>query len=115
MKIFLLTIAMVSCTVVANLFMKAGAMAGQQQGSWLESLVNIRTLSGLVSFAGAAILYVLLLRQLPLNIAQSFLSVQFIAVILAADFVLGESITGMQWIGITLIAAGIIIVGWSRA
>ena len=48
---------------------------------------------------------------LPLNIAQSFAAIQFIAVILASTLVLSEPIAIPRWIGIALIAIGIVIVG----
>lgn len=114
MNTVLIFIAMISCTVIANLLMKTGASASVEKGSLLDSFLDFRTIAGLASFAAAAILYVMLLRRLPLNVAQSFMSAQFVAVILASALVLGEHIAPVQWIGIGLIAAGIVTVGWSQ-
>jgi len=60
-------------------------------------------------------LYLVVLSRIPLNVAQSFASAQFVAVILAAAFVLSEPVDGFQWLGITCIAVGIVIVGWSHS
>jgi undecaprenyl phosphate-alpha-L-ara4N flippase subunit ArnE len=62
----------------------------------------------------AACFYILVLQWLPLNVAQSFAAAQFIAVILASTWILSEPIGPGQWLGITLIAVGIAIVGWSQ-
>jgi drug/metabolite transporter (DMT)-like permease len=105
--------AMIGFTVVANLLMKAGAAATEESASFATTLLDWRTLVGLASFAAAACVYVLVLRWLPLNVAQSFAAAQFIAVVLASAFVLSEPIELGQWAGIALIAAGIFTVGWA--
>ena len=62
----------------------------------------------------AACFYILILQWLPLNVAQSFAAAQFIAVILASSWFLSEPIEPSQWLGIGLIALGIVVVGWSQ-
>jgi len=113
-KLFVSFVAMITFTVIANLLMKTGAVMGKDIGpDWLH-LLNWRVLCGLLSFGFGAFIYVLILRQLPLNVAQSFAAAQFIAVVLASAIVLGESIVLAQWLGIVLITCGIAIVGWSQ-
>jgi drug/metabolite transporter (DMT)-like permease len=115
MKIFLLIVAMISCTVIANLLLKIGAVMGREAGGALwTQLLNWRIVLGLSTFAAAAVFYVIVLRSLPLNVAQSFASAQFIAVILVSSLVLSEPIGPMQWVGIVLITCGIAVVGWSQ-
>ena len=114
MKIVLTFLAMISFTVAANLLLKTGAVAGgPEPGGQFTHLVNWRVFLGLVSFGLAACFYILVLQWLPLNVAQSFTAAQFIAVILASTWLLSEPIGPSQWVGITLIALGILIVGWS--
>ncbi|QJR16499.1 EamA family transporter [Usitatibacter palustris] len=115
MKIILAFAGMISLAVIANLLMKTGAVMGRDGGgSWLEQVANWRIALGLVSFGLAAMLYVFVLRSLPLNVAQSFAAAQFVAVILASAFILSEPIGTVQWVGIILIASGIAIVGWTQ-
>lgn len=114
MKIVFAFVAMISCTVAANLLMKTGA-SGQDAGAdFLSKATSWPVLLGVACFAAAAILYVLILSWLPLNVAQSFAAAQFIAVILAARIVLAEPISDPQWVGIAFITLGIGIVGWSQ-
>jgi drug/metabolite transporter (DMT)-like permease len=89
-------------------------MGREAGGGWWAQLLNWRVVAGMASFGGAAIFYTILLRSLPLNVAQSFTAAQYIAVILASAVVLAEPISGPRWVGIALIACGIAIVAWSQ-
>jgi drug/metabolite transporter (DMT)-like permease len=103
-------LAVVSCTVAANVLLKTGAMAP------VEDRIIFGVL-GWVSFVGLSLLgvggliYAVLLRRIPLNVAQAFSAMQFIGVILAARVVLGEPISALRWLGIGLTCAGVIVVG----
>ena len=115
MKTLLAACGMITFTVIANLLLKTGAVLGREAGGpWWAQLVNWRVAGGFGSFAVAALFYTVLLRTVPLNVAQSFTAAQFIAIVLAAALVLSEPIGGVRWIGIVLIAAGIAIVGWTQ-
>ena len=114
MKILFAFMAMITFTVAANLLMKIGASAQDAGPDFLSKALTWPVLLGLTCFGAAAVVYVLILTWLPLNIAQSFASAQFIAVILAARMFLAEPISGPHWLGIMLIALGIAVVGWSR-
>ena len=114
MKIALTYAAMISFTVTANLLLKTGAVSVDPTQGPLAYLLNWRILLGLLSFGLAACFYILILHWLPLNVAQSYTAVQFVAVILASTWILAEPIGTSQWIGISLIAVGISMVGWSQ-
>lgn len=115
MRIFLSFAAMITLTVLANLLMKTGAVMGRDGGGeWWAQFLNWRLVGGFACFGLSAFIYIVLLRTLPLNVAQSFAAAQFIAVVLASALVLSEPIGPAQWIGITLITCGIAVVGWSR-
>jgi drug/metabolite transporter (DMT)-like permease len=114
MKIVLTLCGMITFTVIANLLLKTGAVSGEPGQGPLTHLLNWRVLAGLSSFGLAVCFYILILQWLPLNVAQSFAAAQFVAVILASAWVLSEPIGPVQWLGITFIAIGISIVGWSQ-
>jgi|SRR5215510_4946147 len=114
MKIVLALMGMISFTVIANLLLKTGAVAGGT-GQWhIMNILNWRVVLGLASFAVAVLFYFMLMHWLPLNVATSFAGAQYIAVVVAARLVLSEPIGEVQWVGIILIALGIAVVGWSR-
>lgn len=110
MKIAFGLVLMMSCTVAANLLMKIGANEAVA-GRTIAFGVHWKTVAGLASFGLAGVVYAWVLRYLPLNIAQSFAVAQFIAVILASAILLDEGIPPVRWVGIGLIATGILIVG----
>jgi undecaprenyl phosphate-alpha-L-ara4N flippase subunit ArnE len=101
-------LAMILCTVAANLMMKVGAQ--DVPSPVLLGLLSWRTVGGLAAFGCAGLFYAAALRHLPLNVAQSYAAAQFIAVIVASKLVLGESVPVARWIGISMIMAGILIV-----
>jgi undecaprenyl phosphate-alpha-L-ara4N flippase subunit ArnE len=108
MKILACYLVMVLLTVSANLFFKSGAM-GAADG--LLGLLNAKIVLGFLCFGLAALLYIVVLRVLPLNVAQSLAAMQFVAVIVAAHVVLGEPIGAARLVGIGLIFSGIVLVG----
>jgi undecaprenyl phosphate-alpha-L-ara4N flippase subunit ArnE len=73
--------------------------------------VDWRVLAGLALYGCAGIAYAWLLQWLPLNVAQSFAAAQYVAVIIASALLLSEEISLARWIGIALIAIGIVVVG----
>lgn len=110
---FILIILTILFSVAGNLFLKMGAMSPGLSESWPLSLINIKIFIGLFCFACGVLFYGTLLQRLPLNVAQSIFSVQFVAVILAASIILDEPINMLRWFGILLVACGLAIVGWS--
>lgn len=114
MKIVLSIVGMISFTVLANLLLKSGvSFVGSVTGN-ISQFLNWRVFLGLGSFGVSACFYMLVLHWLPLNVAQSFTAAQFVAIILASAWILSEPIGPVQWLGITFIALGIAIVGWSQ-
>ena len=109
MKTAALLLFMISFTVIANLLLKQGAMVPASERVFL-GIFGWKSLLGFFGFACAGLSYAVVLRWLPLNVAQSFASVQFVAVILASAVILSESIPPLRWLGIALITAGVLFV-----
>jgi drug/metabolite transporter (DMT)-like permease len=103
---------MIICTVVANLLLKTGA--AMSSSGHFTALINWRVVAGLGTFGLAGILYAVVLRWLPLNVAISFAAAQYVGVLVASWLVLRESIAAPQWLGVVLIASGIVVIGWSQ-
>jgi undecaprenyl phosphate-alpha-L-ara4N flippase subunit ArnE len=112
MKALFPLLAMIACCVAANLLMKLGSEAAPSP--LLLGLMSWRTVYGLIAFGCGGLFYAVVLHFLPLNVAQSLAAAQFIAVIIASKLVLGEPIDFGRWIGISMIAAGIIVVASSE-
>jgi drug/metabolite transporter (DMT)-like permease len=104
--IFAATIAL---NVTAQLLLKLGAARTGISSVYPLSLVNIYSLSAVACLVAALAWYILILQRLPLILAQSFLTLQFAATVLAAAIILGERVLPLQWSGITLIGAGLFL------
>ncbi len=113
MKLVLMFIGFICLSVIGMLLLKIGAMKALDVTPWWH-FQNWRLVLGLIYLAFAAFIYILILQILPLNVAQSFAAIQFIAVILASSYLLSEKISTTQWTGIVFITLGIAIVSWSK-
>jgi undecaprenyl phosphate-alpha-L-ara4N flippase subunit ArnE len=109
-RTIMIFLAMVSCTVSANILLKQGAMVPASQRVLL-GIMGWRSFFGFGVFLAAGLLYSFLLRYIPLNVVQSFASIQFVAIILASAYILSEPIPLSRWVGIGFILTGIAIVG----
>ena len=101
--------AMIAFTVAANIMLKLGADVPAAQR--IFGLLGWKSVAGLALFGCGGIVYAFLLRRVLLNVAQSFTAAQFVGVVLAASFVLGEPISPARWLGIACICFGIFVVG----
>ena len=99
----------ISLTVAANLMLKLGAAAPQAERVFF-GVLGWKSAAGLALFGCGGILYPVLLRSIPLNLAQVFAAAQFIGVVLAACLVLGEPISPARWVGIAFVSFGILLV-----
>ena len=102
-----------SCTVIGNLALKVGADRRGMGSLWPLTLVNRYVVFAAGAFVLAFLFYAMLLKRLPLNLAQAIMSLQFVVVILAAGLMLNERIGRLRWLGIALMAIGLLIVGVS--
>jgi undecaprenyl phosphate-alpha-L-ara4N flippase subunit ArnE len=111
----LLIVASMACTVIGNLLLKLGSGEAGVMRFWPLNLLNAKTLLGGVVFSLAMIFYIMVLKRTSLNLAQSIFATQFVLVIFAAHFVLGEMIGPYRWLGIGFIAAGLFIIALAPA
>ena len=107
MKTTLLMVAMIACTIGANLLMKVGAEVPTERRI-IGGLISMPALVGMALFGVAMLFYLAVLHRLPLNLAQGLAAAQFVGVILAAWFFLCEPIPPMRWLFMSLIAFGIV-------
>ena len=103
-------LAVILCTVAANLMLKLGAGVPPADRIF-AGLLGWQSAAGLALFGVGGLLYAVLLRRVPLNLAQVLAAAQFIGIVAAAKFVLDEPISPARWLGILLISSGILVSG----
>jgi drug/metabolite transporter (DMT)-like permease len=110
MRIVFGILVLIACTAFGNVMMKLGASVPLGDRP-IFGIIAWQTCAGIAIFAAAVIVYSILLQWLPLNVVQCFAALQFVAVIIASAWILGEPISFPRWIGIALIAIGVLTAG----
>lgn len=110
LRLFLLILASVALSALAQLALKTGTAAAARSrgvGGELVSLVQSPfVIAGLALYALGAVLWLFVLARAPLSLAYPFVGLGFIFTMLAGALVLGEQVTPVRIAGTLLIAAG---------
>ena len=84
--------------------LKAGAAAPD----FLSQLLDWRTIIGLVLYGGAAMLYIIALRRIPMSVALPFTAISYVAAALIGHYAFQEPLTALHLLALGLIGAGVI-------
>jgi undecaprenyl phosphate-alpha-L-ara4N flippase subunit ArnE len=106
-------LASMGFTVAGNLILKTGTGKQGIGTVWPLTVLNGEIVIAAAAFMLAFFSYAMVLRRLPLSLAQAIVSLQFVLVILAANVVLNEQVGLLRWAGIVLMALGLAVVGIS--
>ena len=101
--------AAITTSMAGQTLLKAGASAP----SFVSQLFDPKTLAGLVLYGGAALLYIVALRRIPMSVALPFTAVSYIAAALIGYFAFGEPMGPMRIGAIGLIGAGVVVLALS--
>jgi undecaprenyl phosphate-alpha-L-ara4N flippase subunit ArnE len=108
----LLTPAMISAGQV--LFKMTGGRIGARGAEGIAGLLRTLTdpylLAAFAIYGTATVLWVYVLRHLPLSQAYPFMALSFVLVPLASTLIFGEPLGLRYWIGAAMIVAGMVIV-----
>ena len=97
-------LAAIATSMGGQTLLKAGAGAPD----FLAQLMDWRTILGLALYGGAAMLYIVALRRIPMSVALPFTAISYIAAALIGHYVFHEPLTVMHLTAIGLIMAGVI-------
>jgi small multidrug resistance pump len=95
----------IATSMAGQTLLKAGAGATQ----FVAQLLDWRTLLGLVLYGGAAILYIVALRRIPMSRALPCTAISYVAAALIGHYGFGEPLGVMQIGAIALICGGVVI------
>ena len=97
--------AAIATSLAGQTLLKAGAAAPD----FAAQLFDRRTILGLALYGGAALLYIVALRRIPMSVALPCTAVSYIAVALIGHFGFQEPLTLMHGFALFLIAAGVVL------
>lgn len=109
------------CNAVANICLKLGAAQFDRGISNLIKdplifLKNGYVMIGIIFFAVALVLYTLVLARMNLSVAYPMMvSIGFVIVLSYSVFFLHEQLVWWQWLGIALVASGVILLSITEA
>jgi small multidrug resistance pump len=97
--------AAIATSMAGQALLKAGAGAVD----FIGQLVDWRTLFGLFLYGGAAILYIVALRRIPMSRALPSTAISYVAAALIGHYAFAEPLGVTQLLAITLICGGVVL------
>ena len=101
--------AAIATSVAGQALLKAGAGTAD----FLAQLFDWRTLTGLCLYGGAAILYIVALRRIPMSRALPCTAISYVAAAMIGHYAFGEGLGAQQIAAIALICGGVMMLAFS--
>ena len=98
--------AAISVSLLGQVLLKAGAGG---EGGFLAQLFRPATMVGLVCYGGAALLYIVALRRIPMSVALPCTAASYVVIALVGHFAFGEALGPQKVMAIALISAGVVV------
>ena len=110
MTIYWVTLfAAIATSMAGQTMLKAGAGTPD----FVAQLLDWRTVLGLFLYGGAAILYIVALRRIPMSRALPCTAVSYVAAALIGHYAFGETLGASHISAIALICGGVILLAFS--
>lgn len=107
-----LTLACVAAIAVGQVFFKLAARAAGGAAGFPWDLLNPYLFIALAIYGAATLLWVWLLKTLPLNVAYPFVGFAFVIVPVLGALFLDEALDWRHLAGGALIASGVALASW---
>ena len=101
--------AAIATSVAGQTLLKAGAGATQ----FIAQLLDWRTLLGFILYGGAAFLYIVALRRIPMSRALPCTAISYVAAALIGHYGFGEPLGVAHIAAIALICCGVVILAFA--
>nr|WP_272874639.1 EamA family transporter [Roseomonas haemaphysalidis] len=96
--------AAICTSMTGQVLLKAGTLA---EGNFLAQLFRWQTILGLGCYGGAALLYIVALRRIPMSVALPCTAASYIIIALVGHYMFGEALGPQKLAAIALIAGGV--------
>lgn len=101
--------AAITTSMAGQTLLKAGA----GRADLVQQIFDPRTLGGLVLYGGAAFLYIIALRRIPMSVALPCTAVSYVAAMLIGRYVFNETLTPQHLTAAGLICAGVVLLAFA--
>jgi multidrug transporter EmrE-like cation transporter len=111
---YLLLLLGISIGVGGQLLLKRGMRqrAGFQIGHLLTLIGDWWVIGGFACYAVSALLYFKVLATLDLSLAYPTVSIGYVFALVLSKVIFGEAISPTRWLAVTIICAGVALVGF---
>ena len=92
-------------SMAGQTLLKAGAGAPD----FISQLLDIRTMIGFCLYGGAAVLYIIALRRIPMSVALPCTAISYVAAALIGHYGFAEPLGMAHMAGIGLICGGVLL------
>ncbi|WP_270938090.1 DMT family transporter [Falsiroseomonas oryzae] len=100
----------IATSLVGQVLLKVGASGSvAASAGFLDQLFRWQTIIGLGAYGGAALLYIIALRKIPMSVALPCTAASYVVIALIGWAVFGESLGVQKMLAIGLICAGVVL------
>jgi multidrug transporter EmrE-like cation transporter len=102
--------AAIVTSMVGQVLLKAGASQSVSAATgFLDQLFRWQTIIGLAAYGGAALLYIIALRRIPMSIALPCTAASYVVIALLGWAAFGETLGPQKIAALGLICAGVVL------
>lgn len=98
-----------ACAIGASMIGQTLLKAGARSPDFVSQLLDWHTVIGLGVYGGAALLYIVALRRIPMSVALPCTAVSYIAAMVIGHFAFAEPIGSVHVAAIGLISTGVLL------
>ncbi len=102
-----------AAAIATSLFGQSLLKAGAGVASFAGQLLDWHTLVGLVLYGGAAMLYIVALRRIPMSVALPCTAISYVAAAAIGTLVFGEPFGAMHAAGLAFIVFGVCLLAFA--
>jgi len=102
--------AAITTSLVGQILLKAGASGSvAASAGFIDQLFRWQTIIGLGCYGGAALLYIVALRKIPMSIALPCTAASYVVIAVIGWAVFGEALGVQKILAIGLISLGVVL------
>ena len=98
--------AAILTSLAGQVLLKAGAIG---PGGFLPQLLRLQTMVGLAAYGGAALLYIVALRRIPMGVALPCTAASYVAAVLIGHYGFDEPLGAVRLVAVGLICLGVVV------
>jgi multidrug transporter EmrE-like cation transporter len=102
--------AAITTSLIGQVLLKAGASGSVEAAAgFVDQLFRWQTIVGLGCYGGAALLYIVALRKIPMSVALPCTAASYVVIALIGWAMFGESLGAQKIAAIALICGGVVL------